>query len=181
MKSLIKLFTGKSQQDLEPRPITFEDQFEEFKKIVRDVGKEMPRRYASHAPYICAFDEQYTNGNAKIARIAKSSIHIMYYESEMSCWAGLGVMHIDRTNECFKFQKHETVYDAKEAIERFVDMLSIYADRLFIRLLKEKIEASKVLNPDVERKQITKENSVDAEEQGQVVPKVPDDIKFPIK
>jgi hypothetical protein len=127
-------------------PPDMSDKYNEFKKILGATGKEMPKRYSAAWPYICNFNEEMNAGNKKVIKTYKDSIHLMYYERPMAASTSLLTMHIDRTNECFRFQKLHEVDNAEEAIKMFTESVEQYADRLFTRILKEKLSASEIIN-----------------------------------
>lgn len=147
MTILSKIFGPKVAVDPEDLPPpTFIEKWDAFKKVLAATGKAMPSRYSSTDPYICNFGEAYTAGNKKWVRVRKNSMHLSYYESDVGGMTGLYVMHIDRTNECFRFNKIDEVEDANAAIDQFVDVIGRYADRGFMRILQEKMAESYVLS-----------------------------------
>ena len=147
MTILSKIFGPKVAVDPKDLPPpTFIDKWDAFKKVLAATGKAMPSRYSSTDPYICNFGEPYTSGNKKWVRVRKNSMHLTYYETDVGGATGLYVMHIDRTNECFRFNKIDEVDDANVAIDRFVDEIGRYADRGFMRILQEKMAENYVLS-----------------------------------
>tara|TARA_R110000868_G_scaffold318288_1_gene579078 strand:- start:367 stop:945 length:579 start_codon:yes stop_codon:yes gene_type:complete len=147
MTWLKSIFAKKAPIDpAELPPPNMSDKYDEFRKILGAVGKEMPTRYSGAYPHICNFNEESGPGNKKTIKSFKNSVHLMYYEREIGTSTSLLTMHIDRTNECFRFQKLHEIDNAEEAIKMFTEAVESYADRLFTRILKEKLCASDVIN-----------------------------------
>ena len=164
MSILTRWFSKNADEVQEDKPITFEDKFDELKKILGAVGKQMPERYSASCPYICGFGESYERGRKKTIMTRKNSIHLRYYDCELSDWSGLAVLEIDRTNERFVYQKLEEIDDADEAFARFLNVVEPYADRRFTRILKEKIDASDILNPKQDTDEVGLDEQVDCQD-----------------
>jgi hypothetical protein len=163
------LFGQNAQKSLDlerdPLPEGFVEKFKAFAAILKAVGADMPDRFNSDSPYICAFDKGHRSETKKWVVIKGTSLHLRYYDRNLCRNSGLAVLDMDKDNHCYRIQKLQEFKAPEEAIVVFVNIIDGYADRCFMDSLKEKLAASDVLDFSVldDQNEQVLDKSIDAD------------------
>jgi hypothetical protein len=164
------LFGQNAQKSLDlerdPLPEGFVEKFSAFSTALKAVGADMPERFNSDSPYICAFDKGHRSEAKKWIMIERTSLHLRYHDCDLGKNSGLAVLDMDKANHCYRIQKLQEFKVPEEAIAVFVNIIDGYADRCFMDSLKEKLAASNVLDFSVlnEQNEQVQDKSIDADD-----------------
>ncbi|MEC7577194.1 MAG: hypothetical protein VX740_05010 [Pseudomonadota bacterium] len=150
MASIFKKIFDKGAKRPESLPEGFVEKFKAFRDAITQASKDVPERWNKHSPYICGYGLPHNSEVKKWVLSETNSVHIRYYDLDMGKNSGLAVIELDRVNECYRLQKAKSYDVPEEAIADFIDMLSLYAEPVFMRALYNAIDESKVLNLPVE-------------------------------
>lgn len=127
-------------------PEGFAEKFYAYRDALRQTGAEMPDSYSKDTPYLCAFDRAHNSEAKKWVTTTAKTLHIRYYDKNISKNSGLAVLDLDIEQQCYRFQKTHEYKIPEEALTDFTIALAQYADAKFMRVLLEKLDACEVLD-----------------------------------
>lgn len=135
MTKLDQTFQAQAGKPVHQKPAEFKEKFLAFKKILAEIAKNAPEKFADSSPYLCGFGTQIDQGFKKWLQVRPNSIHLRYHDKDLGERGSLAVFDIDEYAECYRINKVYEYLSAEEAISDFVKLIAPFAENRVLREL----------------------------------------------